>query len=141
VRGRAGVTQRADPGGDGRAASDDRASTLELVDRQVHAVPEQSGERALHAVLAHQLLEISVLATRLSEELAIRTRGPRVDDVACELQEIVGPMLEAVPKRRTRLGERDGPAQEAREAREKTRPSDRVAAPAHAPGRLSRSRR
>ena len=54
---------------------------------------------------------------------------------------VVRPMLEAVPKRRARLVEGDGPAEETREARKKARPFERVAAPAHEPGRLSRSRR
>jgi hypothetical protein len=131
----------ADLGGDGRAAPDDRAPALELVDRQVDAVAEQRGERSLHALAADHALEVAVLAARPSEEPMIGTGGPRIDGFSRELQEVVGPMREAVPKRRARLVERDGLAQEAGEARKETRPFEHVTAPGHEPGRLSRSRR
>ena len=139
--GRRRIAQLAGPRDDGRAPPDDRTPPFELVDRQVDAVPDQGGERGLHTLTAHHPVEVPVLAACQREELAIRAGGRWKMTSCASLQEVVVPVLEAVPQGVPCLVERDGATQEPRKAARKRAPSSASRSRIIARGRLSRSRR
>jgi hypothetical protein len=141
------------PRDDRRASPDDRPPTLELVDREIDAVSEESRERRLDALSAHQTGKVTVLAAGEREQPAIDAGGPGEDGVARELEKVVRPVLEPAPEGPTRFVDGDRPPKEARKGREQARSLEGLPEPDHAvgvdgvrgragtPGRLSRSSR
>src|SRR5690606_28200723 len=86
----------------------DRAPTLHLVERQVHAGVAQRGERPLETVAAHRALELALTAAGPEQECAQRALGPGVDQLARAAEKALLALGEALaqPVARRRLVER-----------------------------------
>ncbi len=84
---------------DRRRASDGRASTLELVDRQIDAVRAESPQRLLEALPRDEPLEVPELAARQPKQLAVGAHGVLVDAPANQVQEVGLPPLETLLER------------------------------------------
>ena len=111
-------------------APDDRLAALRLVHREVDALAQQPAEGSLHAVLAHESLEISVLAAGVMQEAAVDAGGVAVDGGSHQREEV--PFASGQPARqlRARLGQGQRVAQEGHERRDQPGSGPQIAAEA-----------
>jgi hypothetical protein len=76
------------------ASTDNGPAALKFVYRQIHPLAIQRTEGPLDPVLAHQPLQVPILAARESQELAIRACGVCVNGLAGEGHEVALTLLE-----------------------------------------------
>jgi hypothetical protein len=105
---------------DGRAASRDWATPLELAHGQIDSVTEERSEGSLQTVLRHQALQVAVLAASQLQKLPVRAVGMLVDRALHQRQEIGLAPLEASPERRARFLGADGTPEKTRQSRQES---------------------
>ena len=120
--------RRVDP--EGRRAADDWLAPLELVDGEVHALPEKSLQRALDAIPGDEPFEVSELASGRREQHPVRMLDLRVD-ATHDAEEGVLPGLEPSAERHAGLCEGDGMANEPRQPAEEAHAGDEVVSKDH----------
>ena len=129
-------------GVDGQGSPDHRASPLELVYREVHALAEQCLEGGLDPVPAHEALQVAVLATGPLQQRSVGARPVGEDRAPRQGEEISLARLQPLPEDRPRLDQREGIPEVGREAAHQTGahgqvvqqdPREHVSQPATAP--------
>jgi hypothetical protein len=73
-----------------------RSPSLELIDREVHAAPEQLPQSPFHAFTRYEPLQIRVRASGRVEKPTIRIGRPFVDAVSSDPKEIRGSRFQPV---------------------------------------------
>ncbi len=113
---REGIDQPSGIDGNGPPAAHERPASLELLHRQVHALPPERHEGAFDTVAPDQALEVSGLAPRVGQERPVRAGRIAVHEIAAETEEVGLAIRQARAHRSAGLGAGDATPEKAGQA-------------------------